>query len=301
MSGLFSVSYCIHCWGNNIGSIHLSCRKTYDRHLASCSFPFTRENRFFSADGFCPHPPSVSVTETLPITNSRPLDHMSYFVDEYLIDFADNEMDTSDFYRRYMAGFVVSKRETLLTHCGSSYTRSFNMSSYGSLDTQDLMCLMLGFTPIVESTPLFTDTTARQSLIAESPQLQTCVQYAEVPGVLDHSQTTDCMYFILAEAYHLNSTVKYPYCNSFSFTDDYNFIVNRSIVSNITDISADFKVDGAIRGSSDIKIVIGPDSVSNPAGIFNDQLVGRQYSPLTEILGVTIYYNNEVFINVVYI
>ena len=226
---------------------------------------------------------------------------MGYFVDEYLIDFADNRMDTSDFYRRYMAGFVVSKRESLLTHCGSSYTRSFNMSSFGGLDTKDLMCLMLGFTPIVGSAPLFTDTVARQPLIAELSQLDSCFEHTIDPEVLDYVETTGCMFFNLVQAYRLNSTVKYPYCNSFDFTDAYTFIVNRSVVNNITDISADFKVDGAVRQASDIQIVYGPNSVyDNSAGVFDDQLVGRQFSPLTEILGVTVYYNNQVAIDVVY-
>lgn len=225
---------------------------------------------------------------------------MSYFVDEYLIDFAANRMDTSDFYRRYMAGFVVSKRESLLTHCGSSYTRTFNMSSYGGLDTKDLMCLMLGFTPIVESNPLFTDTGARQSLISELTQLDSCFEYTLDPEVLDYVETTGCMFFNLDQAYRLNSTVKYPYCNSIEFTDAYTFIVNRSVVNNITDISADFKVDGAVRQASDIQVVFGPNSGSVGSSVFGDQLVGRQFSPLTEISGVTIYYNNQVPVNVVY-
>ena len=249
------------------------------------------------ADDFCPYPPSISVTESLPVTNPQPLDHMSYFVDEYLIDFADNRIDTSDFYRRYMAGFVVSKRENFLTHCGTNYTRSVS-STFASLDTKDLMCLMLGFTPIVESTSLFTDTALRQSLINELSQNDVCFANTLNPEELDHAETTLCMFSKLTDAYRTNSTVKYPDCNNFNLTYANTFIVDQNSVRNVANISGDFRVDGAVRSGSDFIVAYGPDSFVDASGISEDELISRQFAPLTEILGVTIYYNNQVIISV---
>ena len=253
------------------------------------------------ADDFCPHPPSISVTEPLPITNPQPLDQMSYFVDEYLIDFADNRIDTSDFYRRYMAGFVVSTRENLLTHCGTNYTRSVNTSSsafFASLDTKDLMCLMLGLTPIVETASLFTDTALRQSLFPGLSQNNMCFANTFNTEVLNHVETTLCMFSGLVDAYRINSTVKYPDCNSFNLTDAYTFFVDQNTVRNVANTSGDFRVDGAVRLGSDFIVAYGPDSFVDASGISEDELVGRQFAPLTEILGVTIYYNNQVIISV---
>ena len=277
-----------------------SCHKTNEAHLASCSLPSSRSNKYFTADDFCPYPPSISVTDPLPVTNSQPLDHMSYFMDEYLMDFADNQIDTSDFYRRYMAGFMISKREHLVSHCGSNYTRNFNMTLptfFGSLDTKDMMCLMLGFTPIVESASLFTDTQIRQSLKSDLYQNDTCFANNLNPEVLDYAETTNCMFSKLANAYHSNSNVKYPNCNSFNLTERYMFIVNGSIVENATDIySGDFRVDGAVRRASDFSVVYRSNSFIDPTGVSEDDLVSRQFAPLREILGATIYYNNQVTI-----
>lgn len=253
---------------------------------------------YFTADDFCPYPPSFSVSEALPVTNAQPLDHMSYFVDEYLIDYADNQIDTSDFYRRYMAGFVVSKHENLISHCGANYTRSISGTFSSSLDTKDLMCLMLGLTSIVESNSLFTDTALRQSLISALSQNNICFGNTLNAEVLDYFETTACMLFDLADAYRLNSTVKYPNCSVFTLTDAYTFMVDRSAVRNAASISGYFRVDGAVRMASDFSIIYDPDSFIDASGISEDELVGRQFAPLTEILGVTVYYNNQVIINV---
>ena len=143
--------------------IAVLCFSCSESHLASCSFP---GNTSFSADKFCPYPPSISVTEPLPVmtNNSQPLEYVSYFVDEELIRLADRVFDTSDFFRRYMAGFVISTRENVVSHCGTDYVR--NVNDFGKLDTKDLMCMMLGFSPIVESDSLFTDTEFRRSVIS---------------------------------------------------------------------------------------------------------------------------------------
>ena len=223
-------------------------------------------------------------------------------MDEYLIYFADNIIDTSDFYRRYMAGFVVSTRERLLSHCGSDYTRNVTSSSslYDPLDTKDLMCLMLGFTPIVESTSLFTDTAARQSQIAKLSGINSCIADTIDTEVLTYVETTNCMFYDLVDAYRMNSTVKYPNCSPFDFTNAYTFIVDRNAVIHVANISADFTVDAAVRMVSDFQVVYGPDSAVDASGTSEDELVGRQFAPLTEISGVTIYYNNQVTINVIY-
>ena len=211
-------------------------------------------------------------------------------MDEYLIDFADNRIDTSDFFRRYMAGFVISKRENFLTHCGANYSRNIS-APLSSLDNKDLMCLMLGYTPIVESTSLFTNTISRQSLLAKLPQNDACNSAPEQPTYVD---TTLCMFSKLIEAYRTNSTVKYPSCNSFNLTEDYVFIVDQSSVRNVTNTSGLFRVDGAVRLGSDFVSTYGPNSYIDDSGISENEFVGRQYAPLTEISGVTIFYNNQV-------
>lgn len=206
-------------------------------------------------------------------------------MDEYLIDFADNHIDTSDFYRRYMAGFVISNHENLITHCGVNYTRNVNMSSstlFDPVDTKDLMCLMLGFTPIVESNPLFTNTLSRKSLISGLSRNEICFANSEDVSYLD---ITGCMFHNLVDAYRLNSTVKYPLCNNISFTDDYTFIVDRNAVRNVTNISSgSFRVDGAVRLVSDFSLAYDE----------SDSFISRQFAPLLETVGVTIYYNNQV-------
>ena len=214
-------------------------------------------------------------------------------MDEYLIDLADNRIDTSDFFRRYMAGFVISKRENFLTHCGTSYARNVS-TPFGSLDNKDLMCLMLGYTPIVETTSLFTNTASRQSLIATLPQNDLC---NPGPGEPSYVDTTLCMFTKLNEAYRTNSTVKYPSCNIFNLTEDYAFIVDRNSVRNVTNIRGDFRVDGAVRLGSDFVRTYDSDSFMDASGISEDELVGRQYAPLTEISGVIIFYNNQVIAN----
>ena len=268
-----------------------SCRNTYQPHLASCSFPNTRNNEYFSANDFCPYPPSISVTEPLPVmaNNSQPLEYMSYFVDEELMRFADKRFDTSDFFRRYMAGFVISKRENAVSHCGTNYVRTISNSG-DDLDTKDLACLMLGFTPIVESNPLFTDTEFRQSIRSNLSQADECFSNTVMRDQqLSYTETVGCLFFAdLIQAYSINSTVKYPNCNNISLSDAYEVLVDRGVIEHAANISGDFRVDGALR------------QVSDDLGA-NGDLVGRQNAPLTEITGATIYYNNQVIICVLII
>ena len=283
---MFDVSSCVTL--TNYPVLCYSCRNTYQPHLASCSFPNTRNNEYFSADDFCPYPPSISITESLPITanNSQPLEYMSYFVDEELIRLSDRVFDTSDFFRRYMAGFAISKRENAVSHCGTNYVRNIS-NIVDQLDTKDLMCLMLGFTPIVESNQLFTDTEFRRSIISNLSQVNDCFSDAVMRDQqLNYPETISCLFFAnLIQAYSLNSTVKYPNCNNISLSDAYEVLVDGGVIEHVANISGDFRVDGAIRQVSD-------DLNSN------DDLVGRQYASLTEITGATIYYNNQVIINI---
>ena len=269
-----------------------SCCNTYQSHLASCSFPNTRNNDYFSADNFCPYPPSISVTEPLPVmaNNSQPLEYMSYFVDEELMRLADKRFDTSDFFRRYMAGFVISKRENAVSHCGTNYVRTIN-STDDELDTKDLACLMLGFTPIVESNPLFTDSSFRQPIISNFSQFENCTNNRSREGIIS------CLFLNhLIWAYRMDSNVKYPNCNNISLSDAYEVLVDQGVIEHAANISGDFRVDGAVRQVSDYLNACTNTTNTTNTTATNGYLVGRQYAPLTEITGATIYYNNQVII-----
>ena len=99
-----------HVWLFLILSCHLTATDPLE-HLATCTYPEYRRDVYYGDTPFCPYPPSVSVNKQLSIRahQSEPLDMMSYFVDERLIEMADNE-DPVQFFREYMAGFVISKR-----------------------------------------------------------------------------------------------------------------------------------------------------------------------------------------------
>ena len=51
------------------------------------------DNLHYEDSPYCPYPPSVSINKSLPILedDSEPLDFMSYFVDEYLMETAESE------------------------------------------------------------------------------------------------------------------------------------------------------------------------------------------------------------------
>jgi len=204
-------------------------------------------------------------------------------VDEELIRLADRMFDTSDFFRRYMAGFVISTHENSVSHCGTTYVRNIS-NTMENLDTKDLMCLMLGFTPIVESNSLLTDTEFRQSIISNLSRTDQCYSNAvmRTNQQLSYADTVSCLFFgDLTEAYSINSTVKYPYCNNISLSGTFEVLVDQMDTYNATNVSGSFRVDGAVRQFSD----------SSNA---NNNLVGRQYAPLAEITGATVFYNNQV-------
>ena len=93
-----------------------------------------------------------TIVDVNPDDTGEPLEYMSYFVDDYLIDLSDNQIDTTDFFRQYMAGFLISTRETALTVCRSDDTNFVN----------DAMCQMIQATKTVQDKPAFTDTLLRQ-------------------------------------------------------------------------------------------------------------------------------------------
>ena len=201
-------------------------------------------------------------------------------MDEELIRLADRVFDTSDFFRRYMAGFVISTRENAVSHCGTDYVRNVNDS--GKLDTKDLMCMMLGFSPIVESDSLFTDTEFRRSVISNQSR----------------HDLINSFFSNLSNEY---PNVKYPECNNITLSNASGIYQVSIHIYNGTSISGSFRVDGSVRQSSDGNMMESCDGnmTESSDGNMTDPsrtcgLVGRQYAPLEEITGATIFYNNQV-------
>ena len=85
------------------------------------------------------------------------------------------------------------------------------------------------------------------------------------------------------------SNVKYPECNNITLSNAsgiYQVLIDEMDIYNPgTSISGSFRVDGSVRQSSDGNMM----DPSRTCG-----LVGRQYAPLEEITGATIFYNNQV-------
>ena len=262
-----------------ICSCHRIATDPYQNHLATCTYFSVRGNIYYGETPFCPYPPTVSVTKQLPIEpdQSEPLDLMSYFVDERLMEMADSE-DPVQFFREYMAGFVISKRESAVSHCG------WNSSADGierPLSVEDLMCYMLSTTPVVQSELLFVDSIGRQDNISMSD----CGR--DYDPLLTYSRVLSCLSHVYTYTDPHTMAAQYPRCNDtvLNMISSDSFVL--SLTRNITDyamIDNDFEVDGAVRQMSDSEIVNG------------DNLVGRLYAPYggAEITGATVYYNNQV-------
>ena len=243
------------------------CQETTlpSEHLATCSYPRTRGTVHYEDTPFCPYPPSIPITESLPIEadDSQPLDFMTYYVDEHLLHLSDGRVDTTEFFRRYMAGFVISKRESAVSHCASKHVRDMNNDV---VDTRDLMCYMLSVNPVVQNESFFFDSVARQNMIDSDNE---CLSYQDA---------VQCASFSLID----QPRSVYPNCSNAMLIGT-NFVPSDDTF-DASLVEASFRVDGAVRQASDTHEVDQQD------------LVGRQYATIrnTEITGATIYYNNQV-------
>ena len=259
-----------------------SCSKHGEnqRHLATCTFSETRGNREPDGDDpFCPYPPTVAIDDD----TTKPLDYTSYFVDDHLIRLADRRIDTTDFFRQYMAGFVISKHENSLSVCRTDERVNFTMGA----DANDVMCMMIGATPIVNSNQAFTNTTFRQ----QYTNISNCTKEGSgltrmIHGIpiLTHESTVNCAYQNLSMKYVFESgSNRYPECSNIGFdSQSLIFTVDNSATDVSTMVDSSFRVSGSARQAAD--------------ALTDGFYVGRVYAPIsnTQITGATIYYNNQV-------
>ena len=234
---------------------------------------------------------------------------MSYFVDERLMEMAESE-DIVEFFRKYMAGFVISKRESAVSHCGSI------KNGTNDADIPGLMCFMFSTTPVVRSESLFADSITRQYIIDDS-------QRKNDTSFLTYDSMVTFFSDQLIYEYENSGIVyaQYLNCNNVAFNvNTLSFEIGQS-TTNTMMIDNNFEVDGAIRHFSDDQGVGGGDTGGGDAGgedaggedaggedVRGEPTVGRVYAPYgsnTEIMAATVYYNNQVIYcyhcNVIYI
>ena len=208
----------------------------------------------------------------------RPLEHMSYFVDDHLIDLSDNVIDTTDFFRQYMAGFLISTRETALSVCRSDDTEFAN----------NAMCRMILATEIVEDEQIFTDTVLRQqyqnSTFCTMSASQTIRNMSGI-FILNYRDAVDCAF----QGYSPPSASSFPNCPTIDFDVDnetFTFVSDSGMTTDISQTAANFSVDGAVRNNFDLPL----GGLSHFGRVY--------YAPTsTQITGATVYYNNQVHIH----
>ena len=217
--------------------------------------------------------------------DSEPLDLMTYFVDERLMEMAENE-EPDYFFREYMAGFVISKRESLVSHCGAQNISSLKIIDgldgtieASRLDLRDLMCAMLTTTPVVRTEELFTDSIKRLFFMNSTSH---CFDRS-VRQFFDYRSTINCLLsdIIYGDYQFLNPSL-YPICND-TILNEHKLMLTQDITHAMI-VSDDFKVDGDIRQTTDdISVDLNPT-------------VARLYAPFgdPEATGATVYYNNQV-------
>ena len=198
---------------------------------------------------------------------------MSFFVDDHLLEMAEDE-GTVEFFRRYMAGFVISKRESAISHCGT-----LNDNSNDSISITDLMCSMLSVTPVVRNEPLFGDSIARQEEMDDNC-FSRFIGLEQRP--LTYESTVTCSVSNLNYMYNFLGASQYPNCYNVTL-DDSKLLLEQDNTTNFALIDNEFEVDGAVKQETEFKRL---------GGI---QPIGRMHAPYnTEMTGATIYYNNQV-------
>ena len=216
-------------------------------------------------------------------------------MDEYLMRLSESdEVDsTVDFFRKYMAGFLISTHETSTSVCGSDYVRDMDDES---ADTGDLICTMFRTTPVAREQDYFRDTVYRTSTTVNNTATN-----CTISGRPSYQAVVGCTVGNLIDEYPTVTGSRYPECTNVTFQNEINPIDNdnsvintlRFVTENVTtDISQDvegvFQVDGAIRE------VVSADA--QPSG--SNATLGRRYAGFgnSEIRGATVYYNNQVII-----
>ena len=198
---------------------------------------------------------------------------MNFFVDDHLLEMAEDE-GTVEFFRRYMAGFVISKRESAISHCGA-----LNDNSNNSISITDLMCSMLSVTPVVRNEPLFGDSIARQEEMDDNC-FSRFIGLEQRP--LTYESTVTCSVSNLNYMYNFLGPSQYPDCYNVTLHDT-KLLLEQDNTTQFALIDNEFEVDGAVKQETESKRL---------GGI---QPIGRMHAPYnTEMTGATIYYNNQV-------
>ena len=223
-------------------------------------------------------------------------------MDEHLLDVADNQIDTIEFFRRYTAGFLISRHESAISLCGSDYVRGVDDEL---ADTEDLMCVMFGTTPLVQNETFFSNTSYR---INSTINVTTADGNSTDNGCVENGKpyyttVVNCTIQNLTANY-LGAS-QYPQCNDTSLKIERNletvpngtsrYVVRTlqfDIENETTDLSmyndSIFRVDGAVKQWALLSKVPNTSNIT----------FGRQYAvfPNSDITGATIYYNNQVII-----
>lgn len=92
---------------------------------SSCTNPFTQN---LNSQTACPAVPRVSVTDALSGDAMGRLDSDNTYVNEYLLQYADQLSDVGDYYRRFLGGFTVGQQEPTYSACGCSDASNFTLN-----------------------------------------------------------------------------------------------------------------------------------------------------------------------------
>lgn len=90
----------------------------------SCTNPFTQN---INIESVCPAVPKVSVEDALSGAVGR-LDSDNVYVNEYLLQYADELSIPLNYHRRIMGGFTVGRQEPVYSACGCSDATDFTMN-----------------------------------------------------------------------------------------------------------------------------------------------------------------------------
>ena len=201
-------------------------------------------------------------------------------MDEHLLNVAEDEVDsTVEFFRKYMAGFLISRHETSTSVCGSDYERS---QDNATADTGDLLCMMFGATNTVRDNRFFTNTTERQTNASTLPLVCTVPINDNSSRIVPYSTALNCSFLNLNKQYENAS--RYPDCNDVMFINNatsISFMLD-SMTTDLTTAIDGFQVDGGVR-----------DTVSNY--VVGASAFGRRHAEIGDSeVGATIFYNNQV-------
>lgn len=218
-------------------------------------------------------------------------------MDEHLLNIVeDGQVDsTVEFFRQYMAGFMISRHETSTSVCGSNYERG--TTDNGTADTSDLLCMMYGATQTVRGEEFFRNTVDRQMYARSLPRACYIVIDADRDvRRVTYSSALGCSLGSLNEEYM--DALEYPICDDVMFDLTQNPSMNETTISfmldstmtNLTDLLRQpyvFQVDGGVRDVASSDAFAGGGSTN---------MFGRRHAEigLLDEMGATIFYNNQV-------